>query len=103
QGVIFSDLQIALIPETALYGERAQQRRRRRAGQRDTDAIIRDLTDLSLGAPVVHEEHGVGRYLGLQSLDLEDFKQEFLTLEYADEARLYVPVSSLHLISRYTG
>lgn len=104
RGAILSDLQLALIPEAELYGERAQQRRRRRRGpQRDPDAIIRDLTDLSIGAPVVHEEHGVGRYRGLQTLELDGFKQEFLTLEYADEAKLYVPVSSLHLISRYTG
>ena len=103
-GAVLTELQLALIPEAELYGERAQQRRRRRtAGPRDPDAIIRDLTDLSPGAPVVHEEHGVGRYRGLQTLELEGFQQEFLTLEYADQAKLYVPVSSLHLISRYTG
>jgi transcription-repair coupling factor (superfamily II helicase) len=104
RGAVLQELQMALIPEAALYGERAQQRRRRRrGGQRDPEMIIRDLTDLSPGAPVVHEEHGVGRYIGLQTLDVEGFKQEFLTLEYAGGAKLYVPVSSLHLISRYTG
>ena len=103
-GAVLTELPLALIPETALYGDRAQQRRRRRrASQRDPEAIIRDLTDLSPGAPVVHEEHGVGRYVGLQTLEVEGLRQEFLTLEYADGAKLYVPVTSLHLISRYTG
>ena len=105
RGALLESLGLALIPEAHLYGERAQQRRRRqrRGGERDPEAIIRDLTDLTIGAPVVHEEHGVGRYLGLQTLDVGDLRQEFLTLEYADGAKLYVPVSSLHLISRYTG
>src|SRR5690606_40327565 len=103
-GAVLTELPLALIPETALYGDRAQQRRRRRrASQRDPEAIIRDLTDLSPGAPVVHEEHGVGRYVGLQTLEVEGLRQEFLTLEHADGAELYEPVPSLHLISRYTG
>lgn len=95
---------MALITEDAIYGDRAQQRRRRRAGAvRDPETIIRDLTDLAIGAPVVHEDHGVGRYMGLQTLEAGGLTTEFLTLEYAKGDKLYVPVSSLHLISRYTG
>ncbi|WP_019626175.1 transcription-repair coupling factor [Thioalkalivibrio sp. ALJT] len=94
---------VALVPEAALLGERARQTRGRNRPTRDADAIIQNLSDLTIGAPVVHEEQGVGRYLGLQTLDFNDQPSEFLTLEYADGAKLYVPVSSLHLISRYTG
>ncbi|RMG29413.1 MAG: transcription-repair coupling factor [Gammaproteobacteria bacterium] len=92
----------ALITEQQLLGRRARQARRRRSS-RDPEALIRDLTDLQPGAPVVHEEHGVGRFLGLQRLQVGGQEGEFLTLEYAGGDRLYVPVASLHLISRYTG
>ncbi|WP_019624255.1 transcription-repair coupling factor [Thioalkalivibrio thiocyanoxidans] len=94
---------IVLVPESAILGERARQSRRRNRPTRDADAVIQNLSDLTIGAPVVHEEQGVGRYLGLQTLDFNGQPSEFLTLEYADGAKLYVPVSSLHLISRYTG
>jgi transcription-repair coupling factor (superfamily II helicase) len=93
---------LAVITEPLLFGERALQQRRRRP-RRDADAIVRNLTDLNTGAPVVHEDHGVGRYLGLQTLAVGGFETEFLTLEYAGGDKLYVPVASLHLISRYTG
>ena len=93
----------AVIPEHALLGARPRQTRRRSRGSRDPDAIIQNLNDLHIGAPVVHEENGVGRYLGLQTLTINGQPAEFLALEYADQAKLYVPVSSLHLISRYTG
>nr|WP_145930685.1 transcription-repair coupling factor [Acidihalobacter prosperus] len=94
---------LTLIDEQALFGQRAQQHRRRRRQTRDADAVIRNLTDLNPGAPVVHEEHGVGRYQGLSRLNVGDIEAEFLVLEYAGGDRLYVPVTSLHLISRYTG
>lgn len=94
--------QFAVVPENLLFGERAQQRRRRKSTA-DADVIVRNLTDLREGAAVVHEEHGVGRYRGLQILDVNGQHTEFLTLEYAAGDKLYVPVSSLHLISRYTG
>ncbi len=94
---------LVLITETQLYGERVRQERRRRARERDADAVVRNLTELTQGAPVVHEEHGVGRYLGLETLTVGGLTTEFLTLEYARGDKLYVPVSSLHLISRYTG
>src|SRR5690606_4326554 len=67
------------------------------------DQIVRNLSELRTGAPVVHIDHGVGRYRGLETLTVGGDAQEFLMLEYADEAKLYVPVSSLHLISRYSG
>ncbi len=93
---------LAIITEPQLFGERALQQRRRRP-KRDADVIIRNLTDLNVGAPVVHEDHGVGRYLGLQKLSVGGFEAEFLTLEYAGNDKLYVPVASLHLVGRYTG
>ena len=101
KGLLFDD--IAVISEPQLFGEQAVQRRRRKITKRDDDAVVRSLTELMPGSPVVHEDHGVGRYLGLQSLELNGITTEFLTLEYAGGDKLYVPVSSLHLISRYTG
>ncbi|WP_207123878.1 transcription-repair coupling factor [Halorhodospira abdelmalekii] len=95
---------LAIIPESALYGERARQSRRQRSSTAsDPAAVIRDLADLHEGAPVVHEDHGVGRYLGLQSLEVGGLKTEFVTLEYAGGDKLYVPVAALDRISRYTG
>ncbi len=94
---------LAVIPENALLGDRPRQARRRRRAERDPDTLIRALTDLSLGAAVVHQEHGVGRYLGLCTLAAGGQEGEFLTLEYAGGDKLYVPVQSLDLISRYTG
>jgi transcription-repair coupling factor (superfamily II helicase) len=95
--------QLAIIPESMLFGSQVQQKRRRKKPTRDADTIIRNLTDLSEGDPVVHEEHGVGRYMGMQKLTTTGIEQEFITLEYAKGDKLYVPVASLHLISRYTG
>ena len=94
---------IAIIPESHLFADRAQQRRRRRKPTRDSDAVVRNLTDLNIGSPVVHEDNGVGRYLGLQILEVGGEVAEYLTLQYAGNDKLYVPVGSLHLISRYTG
>ncbi len=93
-----------LICESQLFGNRVAQRRRRKSSEDSaTAAIFRDINELRPGVPVVHLEHGVGRYLGLQSLNVESQEAEFLTLEYAEGAKLYVPVASLHLISRYAG
>jgi transcription-repair coupling factor (superfamily II helicase) len=103
QGLWLAQSGIALITETQLYGERVRQERRRRKTSQDPDQIIRNLTELHEGSPVVHEDHGVGRYLGLQTLEVGGQTTEFLTLEYAKGDKLYVPVSSLHLISRYAG
>ena len=93
---------VALVPETLLLGERVRQARKRRRAA-DADLVVRNLAELQEGAPVVHEEHGIGRYLGLQHLEVGGMRQEFLTIEYAGGDKLYVPVASLHLISRYTG
>ena len=93
-----------LIVENQLFGERVAQRRRRKTSEEtNAEAIVRDLTELRPGVPVVHLQHGVGRYMGLQSLEIDGDQAEFLLLEYAANDRLYVPVGSLHLISRYTG
>jgi len=103
EGLVLEDPALAIIAESQLFGSRAVQKRRRKKSPTDAENIIRNLTDLRQGDPVVHEEHGIGRYLGLQKLNVGNNETEFLTLEYADNAKLYVPVASLHLISRYSG
>lgn len=93
-----------LLTEQELFGEHVlQQRRRQQQKDASSELVIKSLTELRIGAPVVHIDHGIGRYLGLQTLDVDGRANEFLTLAYQDDARLYVPVSSLHLISRYSG
>lgn len=95
--------EVALVAESPLFGQRVMQRRRREKSRDAGDNVIKNLTELREGAPVVHIDHGVGRYQGLVTLEIEGQAQEFLLLQYADEAKLYVPVASLHLIARYTG
>ena len=94
---------LELVTESQLFGNRVQQRRRRKASQDSSDTLIKSLTELKEGDAVVHIDHGIGRYQGLQVIDVGDAAQEFLTLRYADDALLYVPVTSLHLITRYSG
>ena len=95
---------IQFVTETELFDATPATRRRRKTEQAtDVDSLIKDLSELNVGDPVVHNNHGIGRYQGLINLDLGDGPSEFLHLEYADQATLYVPVSQLHLISRYTG
>ena len=94
---------LAVITESQLFGARAAQRRRRRSRARDAEGVVRDLRELRIGAPVVHEAHGVGRYAGLEVLSIGGAYGEYLHIEYADGDKLYVPVGSLHLVSRYTG
>ncbi len=103
QGLVLPEQHLALITETALFGERVLQRRRREKVTEVDDGGYRDLSELRIGAPVVHIDHGVGRYLGLETITVEGDASEFLMLEYAGGSKLYVPVSSLHLISRYAG
>ncbi|HEX2548696.1 MAG TPA: transcription-repair coupling factor, partial [Gammaproteobacteria bacterium] len=103
QGLQLKNPAIALISESELFGKRVMQRRRRKETSQDLQAIVKDLTELQIGSPVVHIDHGVGRYLGLQTLNVGEQMTEFLHLEYADGDKLYVPVTSLHLISRYSG
>ena len=96
--------ELLFITETELLGHKVSQRRRRdKRTATDESAIIRNLAELSIGQPVVHLDHGVGRYLGLQTLDAGGVATEYLCIEYAKQSKLYVPVASLHLISRYTG
>ncbi|MFM1926343.1 MAG: Transcription-repair-coupling factor [Pseudomonadota bacterium] len=102
---------IDLVTETELFAAGATTRRRKKQEQvSDVEALIKDLSELNVGDPVVHSQHGIGRYRGLINMDLGEKNadgspaaQEFLHLEYADKATLYVPVSQLQLISRYTG
>jgi len=104
RGLWLPQRQLALITEPDLYGDRVlQKRRREKLKQTATELVVKSLTELNIGAAVVHIDHGVGKYLGLQTLSTEDQTNEFLTIEYQNEARLYVPVSSLQLISRYSG
>ena len=94
----------AVVTETEIFGRRnAEAAQRGRQRGIDPELVVRNLTELSIGAPVVHIDHGVGRYQGLRALEVDDVEHEFLALEYADDARLYVPVAELHLVSRYAG
>ena len=102
-GFIDTVAQIALITENELYASQVRQRAARDAKRTSPEGMLRDLSEVKVGDPVVHETHGIGRYLGLLSMDLGEGSTEFLTLEYANADKLYVPVSSLHLISRYSG
>ena len=95
--------QLSVISENQLYEHRVVQRRRKRQQEVSEEFLIRSLTELSIGAPVVHIDHGVGRYAGLTTLEIDQQDHEFLQLDYADGAKVYVPVTNLHLISRYSG
>ncbi|QTL41312.1 transcription-repair coupling factor [Xenorhabdus budapestensis] len=103
QGFIDEEKKLALICESDMLGERVSRRRQDNRRTINTDTLIRNLAELRHGQPVVHLEHGVGRYQGLTTLEAGGIKAEYLILTYAGEDKLYVPVSSLHLISRYAG
>ncbi|WP_048950672.1 transcription-repair coupling factor [Haemophilus influenzae] len=104
QGFIIEQLlPVAIIGEANLLGERIQQRSRDKRKTINPDTLVRNLAELKIGQPVVHLDHGVGRYGGLITLDTGGIKAEYLLLNYANESKLYVPVTSLHLISRYVG
>ncbi len=112
QGFAWIETGLDLVTETELFAAGASVRKRRKQEQvSDVEALIKDLSELNVGDPVVHAQHGIGRYRGLVNMDLgqgvdaegKPLLQEFLHLEYADKATLYVPVSQLHQISRYTG
>jgi transcription-repair coupling factor (superfamily II helicase) len=102
EGVFLKSQSIAIITDQQILGQRSRQLSSRRR-QRQAESVFNDLGELHIGSPVVHEQQGVGRYLGLQTLHVNDYAEEFLTLEYADNDKLYVPVASLHLINRYNG
>ncbi|TNF91005.1 MAG: transcription-repair coupling factor, partial [Gammaproteobacteria bacterium] len=101
RGVWLDDL--IIVTESQVFGHQVAERKVRASRAPDPEQIIRNLTELHVGEPVVHIEHGIGRYLGLMTLEIDGSPNEFLTLQYADDAKLYVPVTSLHLIGRYSG
>ena len=104
RGFYDGNQEIVLLTEQQLFGERVlQKRRREREKDNAAELVVRSLTELDIGSPVVHIDHGVGRYLGLKTLNIDEQENEFLCLGYQDDAKLYVPVASLHLISRYSG
>ncbi|MGN6876535.1 CarD family transcriptional regulator, partial [Neisseria sp. P0021.S007] len=103
-GFKLEDQNIAVITESDLYQYVARSsKHHRKKHAAVSDGLLRDLAEINIGDPVVHEEHGIGRYMGLVTMDLGDETNEMMLLEYAGEAQLYVPVSQLHLISRYSG
>jgi transcription-repair coupling factor (superfamily II helicase) len=94
---------LIVLTETELYATTARRAQRKRSNQSNVDGMLKDLAEVKVGDPVVHQEHGIGRYCGLVSLDMGEGSSEFLHIDYANDAKLYVPVGSLHLISRYSG
>jgi transcription-repair coupling factor (superfamily II helicase) len=103
EGFVWPEGGVAVITEAELYANVVRHGERRDARRSNVDAMLRDLSEVRIGDPVVHEQHGIGRYLGLTTLDLGDGPNEFLHLLYANDAKLYVPVSSLHVVGRYSG
>ncbi|HEV3238819.1 MAG TPA: transcription-repair coupling factor [Casimicrobiaceae bacterium] len=103
RGFVWPEGGVALVTEAELYADVVRSAARREARRTNVEAMLRDLSEVRIGDPVVHEQHGIGRYLGLVTLDLGDGPTEFLHLLYANDAKLYVPVASLHVISRYSG
>jgi len=101
-GFRIADPALCVLTEGQLFPDRVPPARLH-AVRRDPNALIRDLAELRFGAPVVHEDHGVGRYLGLETLAVGDDPAEFITIAYADDDKLYVPVAQMDLVSRYTG
>ena len=103
-GFIEDTASFAIVTENELYSGQARTRAERDAGRRvAAEAMVRDLSEIRIGDPVVHANHGIGRYQGLQTLDLGDGESEYLCVEYAGSDKLYVPVTQLHLIGRYAG
>lgn len=102
-GFILEHPALAVVTEQELFGEQVRQSRLRKRSTMEAQTIIRELTELKLGDPLVHIDHGVGRYLGLQIIQTSGLEAEYLTLEYENQAKLYVPIASLHLLSRYSG
>jgi len=102
-GFALPDEKLAIVTETELYAAQPRSRAARAAKKSNVEGMLRDLSELKPGDPVVHEQHGIARYRGLVNLDLGEGENEFLLLEYAGEDKLYVPVSQLHVISRYSG
>ncbi len=103
-GFVLSEDKLAFITENELYASTVKQTRRRdKRAATNTDGMLRDLAEVNVGDPVVHTQHGIGRYVGLVNLDLGEGHMEFMELHYAGGDKLFVPVSQLAIISRYTG
>jgi transcription-repair coupling factor (superfamily II helicase) len=102
-GFVWPRADLAVISEAELYATAVRRASKREARRSSVEGMLRDLSEVKVGDPVVHLQHGIGRYLGLQNLDFGEGATEFLTLEYTRGDKLYVPVSQLHLISRYSG
>ncbi|HZW25787.1 MAG TPA: transcription-repair coupling factor [Gallionella sp.] len=102
-GFLLTDDNLAIVTETELYAAQPRSRAARAAKKSNVEGMLRDLSELKVGDPVVHEQHGIARYQGLVNLDLGEGENEFLLLVYAGEDKLYVPVAQLHVISRYSG
>ena len=94
---------LVMISETQLFGRQVLQTRRRRQSGVSEEFLVKSVTEMTQGSPIVHIEHGIGRYNGLITLDVGDGEQEFIHLKYAEEASIYVPVANLQMISRYSG
>ncbi len=103
QGMLARNENLAVITESQLFGKRITQRRMRRKASENVELILKNLAELKVDDAVVHFEHGVGRYRGLETITTDDQATEFLVLEYAKATKLFIPVTSLHLISRYSG
>jgi len=102
-GFALSEPPLCVLTERQFYPERAIASHRRTRAGRDPETILRDLSEITPGVPIVHEDHGVGRYVGLETLDVGGQRNEFLCIQYAKGDKLYVPVAQLHLVSRYAG
>ena len=102
-GFILPDERLAVVTENELYASEVKQSRRREKSRTSTEGLLRDLAEVNIGDPVVHEQHGIGRYAGLVTMDLGEGTQEFLELHYFGTDKLFVPVAQLTVISRYTG
>lgn len=103
RGLVLPNSNIEVITESQLYAQRSFKKRKRSDKNRDPDAIIKSLAELNIGDPVVHEDHGVGRYRGLETINIDGSDNEFATIEYHDGDKIYIPVLSLDLVSRYVG
>ena len=102
-GFVLTAERLAIVTETELYAAQPRSRAARAAKKSNVEGMLRDLSELKVGDPVVHEQHGIARYQGLVNMDLGEGEGEFLLLEYAGNDRLYVPVAQLHVVSRYSG
>ncbi len=102
-GFMIADKKIALVSENDLFGTQVAQYRQRKGKVTSPDQIIKNLIELKINDAIVHEQHGVGRYLGLKNITIDNIESEYLVLEYANKDKIYVPVTSLHLIGRYSG